>query len=91
MRVQILCACVCARVFNLTPGHCPLRGSFVYVTAEGGGVFVFGGNEWGQLGLGHRNRVTEPTKLIGVCRRACVQRERVCVSECVYACVFCEK
>ncbi|KAG8289579.1 hypothetical protein J6590_101656, partial [Homalodisca vitripennis] len=30
-------------------------------TSENGRVFVFGSNEWGQLGLGHRSVVTKPS------------------------------
>lgn len=28
---------------------------------ENGRVFVFGGNTWGQLGLGHRDEVSRPS------------------------------
>ena len=30
---------------------------------ENGRIFMFGSNEWGQLGLGHTKTVTKPTRI----------------------------
>lgn len=52
-------------------GHFSIRGDEVVDVAAGdthsavitaqGRLFMFGTNEWGQLGLGHKNKVTKPT------------------------------
>jgi hypothetical protein len=32
---------------------------------ESGRLFVFGKNEWGQLGLGHKTKISKPTHVAG--------------------------
>jgi len=36
-----------------------------------GRIFMFGSNEWGQLGLGHTNTVTKPTRIKDKSRLKC--------------------
>jgi len=35
--------------------------SFILTKIETGRVFMFGSNNWGQLGLGHENNVEKPS------------------------------
>ena len=47
--------------FNIIQLCCSV--SILCVFTEKGRIFMFGSNEWGQLGLGHTKTVTKPTRI----------------------------